>query len=126
VRKILLTGISGTGKSTALAELEKRGYEVVDRDEGGWSEWSDADDGYVWRARGGKRDRARVGQRSGMSPNAWLAGGDLQRPENGVESREHRLGWGAPESGIELDEPPLDDDWANRKGSETHREGAKV
>jgi hypothetical protein len=41
--------MSGTGKSTALAELEKRGYEVVDTDEGGWSEWSDADGGYVWR-----------------------------------------------------------------------------
>ena len=48
VRKILLTGMSGTGKSTALAELEKRGFKVVDTDEGGWSEWSDADGGYVW------------------------------------------------------------------------------
>jgi dephospho-CoA kinase len=43
--------MSATGKSTALAELEKRGYEVVDTDEGGWSEWSDADGGYVWRER---------------------------------------------------------------------------
>jgi len=41
--------MSGTGKSTALAELEKRGFRVVDTDEGGWSEWSDADGGYVWR-----------------------------------------------------------------------------
>jgi dephospho-CoA kinase len=41
--------MSGTGKSTALAELEKRGFDVVDTDEGGWSEWSDADGGYVWR-----------------------------------------------------------------------------
>ena len=49
VRKILLTGMSGTGKSTALAELEKRGFRVVDTDEGGWSEWSDPDGGYVWR-----------------------------------------------------------------------------
>jgi len=49
VRKVLLTGMSGTGKSTALTELAKRGFEVVDTDEGGWSEWSDADDGYVWR-----------------------------------------------------------------------------
>lgn len=41
--------MSGTGKSTALAELGKRGFEVVDTDEGGWTEWSDAADGYVWR-----------------------------------------------------------------------------
>jgi hypothetical protein len=41
--------MSGTGKSTALAELERRGFEVVDTDEGGWSEWSDTDGGYVWR-----------------------------------------------------------------------------
>jgi dephospho-CoA kinase len=41
--------MSGTGKSAALAELEKRGFAVVDTDYGGWSEWSDADVGYMWR-----------------------------------------------------------------------------
>jgi dephospho-CoA kinase len=41
--------MSGTGKSTALAELRRRGFEVVDTDEGGWSEWSDEEDGYLWR-----------------------------------------------------------------------------
>ena len=40
--------MSGTGKSTALAALRARGYEVVDTDESGWAEWSEADDGYVW------------------------------------------------------------------------------
>jgi broad-specificity NMP kinase len=49
MRRILLTGMSGTGKSTALAELERRGFDVVDTDVGGWTEWSDDDDGYVWR-----------------------------------------------------------------------------
>jgi len=49
VRKILLTGMSGTGKSAALAELARRGFTAVDTDDGGWSEWSDADGGYVWR-----------------------------------------------------------------------------
>ncbi len=49
MRKILLTGMSGTGKFAALAELAKRGFAVVDTDYGGWSEWSDADGGYVWR-----------------------------------------------------------------------------
>ncbi len=41
--------MSGTGKSTALADLAKRGFDVVDTDRGGWSVWSDAEDGYVWR-----------------------------------------------------------------------------
>lgn len=41
--------MSGTGKSCALAELAKLGFRVVDTDFGGWSEWSDAEDGFVWR-----------------------------------------------------------------------------
>jgi shikimate kinase len=41
--------MSGTGKSSALAELRRLGYQAVDTDEGGWTEWSDLDDGYVWR-----------------------------------------------------------------------------
>jgi broad-specificity NMP kinase len=49
MRRVLVTGMSGTGKSTALAELERRGFQVVDTDDPPWSEWSDADGGYVWR-----------------------------------------------------------------------------
>jgi dephospho-CoA kinase len=41
--------MSGTGKSTALAQLRERGFEAVDTDEPGWSEWCDEDGGYVWR-----------------------------------------------------------------------------
>jgi dephospho-CoA kinase len=41
--------MSGTGKSTVLGELRRRGYEVVDTDEPGWTEWSDEDGGYLWR-----------------------------------------------------------------------------
>jgi dephospho-CoA kinase len=44
-----VTGMSGTGKSTALMQLDKRGFQVVDTDEPPWSEWSDEDGGYVWR-----------------------------------------------------------------------------
>lgn len=40
--------MSGTGKSTALFELQRRGFRVVDTDEPGWTEWSDEDGGYVW------------------------------------------------------------------------------
>lgn len=49
MRSVLITGMSGTGKSSALAELERLGFEVVDTDEPGWSEWSESEDGYVWR-----------------------------------------------------------------------------
>lgn len=41
--------MSGTGKSTALMELRRRGFHVVETDEGDWTEWSDEDSGYVWR-----------------------------------------------------------------------------
>ena len=41
--------MSGTGKSTVLAELAKRGFQVVETDDAPWSEWSEADGGYVWR-----------------------------------------------------------------------------
>ena len=49
MRRILVTGMSGTGKSTALAELAQRGFRVVDTDDPPWSEWSEAEGGYVWR-----------------------------------------------------------------------------
>jgi dephospho-CoA kinase len=35
---VLVTGMSGTGKSAALAELERRGHRVVDTDDGGWTQ----------------------------------------------------------------------------------------
>ena len=39
VSKILVTGISGAGKSAVLVELGRRGYRVVDTDEPGWREY---------------------------------------------------------------------------------------
>jgi len=41
--------MSGTGKSTALAELRRRGFEVVNTDEPGWTKWCAEDGGYVRR-----------------------------------------------------------------------------
>jgi shikimate kinase len=49
MRRILITGMSGTGKSSALAELARLGFEVVDTDKGPWTVWSGDEDGYVWR-----------------------------------------------------------------------------
>ncbi|HEY7756086.1 MAG TPA: AAA family ATPase [Actinomycetota bacterium] len=37
--RILITGMSGTGKSSALAELGRRGFRVVDTDDPGWREY---------------------------------------------------------------------------------------
>ena len=41
--------MSGTGKSSALAALGRLGFQVVDTDEPGWTEWSYHEGGYVWR-----------------------------------------------------------------------------
>jgi dephospho-CoA kinase len=51
VTKILVTGMSGTGKSTVLLELARRGHRTVDTDSDAWCQWvSDADgDDWIWR-----------------------------------------------------------------------------
>lgn len=49
MRRILVTGMSGAGKSAALERLGAMGFRAVDTDEGDWTEWSAAEDGYVWR-----------------------------------------------------------------------------
>ena len=50
---VLVTGMSGTGKSTALVELARRGHRVVDTDYGGFSEEVRPSDGrereQLWR-----------------------------------------------------------------------------
>jgi dephospho-CoA kinase len=43
VKRVLLTGMSGTGKSTLVGELAARGYKAVDLDSGDWSEWVEVD-----------------------------------------------------------------------------------
>jgi predicted ATPase len=46
---VFVTGMSGTGKSSALAELGRRGHRVVDTDSHEWSEWFPADGEWRWR-----------------------------------------------------------------------------
>ncbi len=53
--RILLTGMSGTGKSSALAELAGHGVDVVDTDEPGWCVWSEDENGWLW-------DEERIGE----------------------------------------------------------------
>lgn len=51
--RFLLTGMSGTGKSSVLAELERRGCEVVETDVDDWCVWAtlpgSSDAGWLWR-----------------------------------------------------------------------------
>ncbi|MDX6420861.1 MAG: hypothetical protein QOG28_5481, partial [Trebonia sp.] len=50
--KVLVTGMSGTGKSAALQELGERGHRVVDTDTDQWSHWVTSPDGspdWIWR-----------------------------------------------------------------------------
>jgi shikimate kinase len=52
VTKILITGMSGTGKSTVISELASRGYRAIDTDDDAWSEWKIDGTGqqdWVWR-----------------------------------------------------------------------------
>lgn len=48
--RTLLTGMSGTGKSTVLGELAALGYRTVDTDDEGWCAWVDVPErDWVWR-----------------------------------------------------------------------------
>ncbi len=52
VLRVLVTGMSGTGKSTALEKLGERGHCVVDTDSDVWSHWITLPDGstdWIWR-----------------------------------------------------------------------------
>jgi dephospho-CoA kinase len=48
VTAVLVTGMSGTGKSSVLAVLAGRGHDTVDTDTDEWCEWADGD--WIWRA----------------------------------------------------------------------------
>jgi shikimate kinase len=41
VKRVLITGMSGTGKSSVLSALRELGFKTVDTDYGGWSEQAD-------------------------------------------------------------------------------------
>jgi shikimate kinase len=42
MKRVLITGMSGTGKSAVIAELAQRGYRAIDLDTPEWSHWVDA------------------------------------------------------------------------------------
>ena len=59
MKRVLITGMSGAGKSSVIQELVERGYRSFDLDTPEWSEWVDANPGddltpadgkdWVWR-----------------------------------------------------------------------------
>lgn len=48
MKRVLLMGMSGVGKSTVVEELGARGFKAIDIDQPGWSEYA-ADGKWVWR-----------------------------------------------------------------------------
>ena len=48
MKRILVTGMSGTGKSTLIGRLASLGYRAVDVDDAGWTERA-PDGGWVWQ-----------------------------------------------------------------------------
>jgi shikimate kinase len=48
MQRILLTGMSGTGKSSLIGRLASLGYRAVDVDDAGWTERA-PDGGWVWQ-----------------------------------------------------------------------------
>jgi shikimate kinase len=60
MKRLLLTGMSGTGKSTLIRAFAARGYKAIDTDSDEWSEWTEvtrdsdssgstAEPDWVWR-----------------------------------------------------------------------------
>lgn len=56
MKRILVTGMSGTGKSTVIGELAARGYKAIDADTDEYSEWVEV-----------------VGDTNGLGSPAWGA-----------------------------------------------------
>jgi len=64
MKRVLLTGLSGTGKSSVILALAARGYQAVDLDSDDYSHWVEVsaktDDGlsvepgreWIWRSKG--------------------------------------------------------------------------
>ena len=110
MKRILLTGMSGTGKSSVIAELRKRGYQAVDMDEPGWSEYA-PDGEWFWREdrvqepdaplvrRAGGADAHRPHRGQHRQPGDHEADADAEERREAVEADpDHRPG-GAPDQG---------------------------
>ncbi|THF71124.1 shikimate kinase [Deinococcus sp. Arct2-2] len=53
MKRILITGMSGTGKSSVIEALAARGFAAIDTDSDEWCEWhtdESAEPDWIWRA----------------------------------------------------------------------------
>jgi shikimate kinase len=48
MKRILITGMSGTGKSSVIEALQARGFLAIDTDSDEWCEWT-TDSDWIWR-----------------------------------------------------------------------------
>ena len=98
--RVLLTGLSGTGKSTVIVALAKRGYQAVDTDEDGWCGPADgtppptpfAEPGWIWRP-----DRMRD-LLSGARESTLFVSGCVENQGDFYEYFDHVVLLSAPES----------------------------
>jgi broad-specificity NMP kinase len=58
MKRILITGMSGAGKSSVIEELKRRGFDAIDTDSDAWCEWKtvapteqpqETEQDWVWR-----------------------------------------------------------------------------
>jgi dephospho-CoA kinase len=73
--KILVTGMSGTGKSSVLRVLGERGHRVVDTDTDQWCRWVTLPDGsqdWIWRQ--DAIDGLLAGHEQGQRGHLFVAG----------------------------------------------------
>ncbi|CAN5124428.1 hypothetical protein BH20ACT5_BH20ACT5_12980 [soil metagenome] len=45
MKRILVTGMSGVGKSRMIGQLQEWGYKAIDVDDPAWSDWADSPSG---------------------------------------------------------------------------------
>jgi broad-specificity NMP kinase len=53
MKRILITGMSGTGKTSVIKELHQRGYDAIETDDLGWcaperGDWASHDSEWIW------------------------------------------------------------------------------
>ena len=68
MKRILITGMSGTGKSSVIEELRARGFAAVDTDSDEWCEWT-TDGDWIWR-----KDKMRMLLQQDQQTHLFISG----------------------------------------------------
>jgi shikimate kinase len=78
MKRVFLTGMSGTGKSTVTGRLAALGYKAVDLDEPTWSMYDDEAD-WIWREERVEQLRATKSLRDEQPPRVVGCGNSAAR-----------------------------------------------